>query len=83
MHVVFLGATNRGVRFLHRLIALLPAESKITVASFPEAPGEPLFLEEIREVAMAAGGNFFQTRNIAGSRMARPSAPPLWKPRET
>ena len=61
--IVLLCATRRGSRFLERLIEIAPGAT-ITVVSFPEEPGEPPFLEELRSMAMGAGLRFVEARNV-------------------
>ena len=70
MHVVLLCATDRGLQFLGKLVAMLPAGSRLTVVSFREEPVEPPFLDAVKSAATSAGGRFFETRNIAGPAMA-------------
>jgi methionyl-tRNA formyltransferase len=69
LRIVLLCATERGLRFLRRLRELCPSD-ELTVVSFPEDPWEPPFLEAIREEARTAGADFFETRDVAGARMA-------------
>jgi methionyl-tRNA formyltransferase len=67
MHIVLLCATRRGYLFLKRLIELLPRVD-LTVFSFREEPWEPPFLEDIRELTLASGGQFFESRQVASQR---------------
>jgi methionyl-tRNA formyltransferase len=73
MHVVLLCATRRGYLFLEKLIGLVPS-GRITVCSFREEPWEPPFLEDIRRLALASGGRFFETRQIGGGDLT-----PFWE----
>ena len=70
MHIVLLCATDRGLQFLGKLTAMLPAGARLTVVSFREEPVEPPFLDAIQNAAIAAGARFFETRNVAGPKMA-------------
>lgn len=72
--IALLCATRRGARFLERLIALAP-DADLTVVSFPEEPGEPPFLEDIRDLAVRHGARFAETRQVGGVRHAA-----LWEP---
>jgi methionyl-tRNA formyltransferase len=67
MHIVLLCATRRGYLFLKRLIELLPRVD-LTVFSFREEPWEPPFLDDIRELTLASGGQFFESRQVASQR---------------
>lgn len=71
-HIVLLCATRRGHAFLERLRRLCPAD-ELTVVSFPEAPGEPPFLNDIAALAAAGGARMFVTRNVEG-----PDCAALW-----
>jgi methionyl-tRNA formyltransferase len=70
MHIVLLCATDRGLQFLGKLVAMLPAGARLTVVSFREEPVEPPFLDAVKSAATSAGARFFETRNVAGPRMA-------------
>lgn len=63
MQIVLLCATRRGYVFLQKLWELLP-RSDITVFSFQEKPWEPPFLDDIRELTLANGGQFFKTTEV-------------------
>ncbi|MGQ9907270.1 MAG: methionyl-tRNA formyltransferase [Candidatus Flexifilum sp.] len=67
MRVAVLCATRRGYRILERLIALLP-EAELVVFSFREEPHEPPFMNEIRALTEAAGGQFYEARNVGAAR---------------
>lgn len=69
MRIVVLCATQRGYRFLEKLIALVP-QADYTVFSFREEPHEPPFLENIRMLTEASGGSFFEARQVGGNRFA-------------
>ena len=66
MRAVILCATARGLRFVRRFAELLPG-AELVVFSFPEAPGEPPFLEAIRAATAEAGGELVVARDV-GSR---------------
>ena len=70
MHVVLLCATDRGLQFLGKLVAMLPAGARLSVVSFREEPVEPPFLDAVQSAATAAGARFFETRSVAGPKMA-------------
>ena len=70
MHIVLLCATDRGLQFLGKLVAMLPAGARLTVVSFREEPVEPPFLEAVKGAATSAGARFFETRKVAGPAMA-------------
>ncbi len=59
MRIVLLCATRRGYLFLQKLVELLP-RSDLIVFSFRETPWEPPFLDDIRELTLAKGGQFFE-----------------------
>ncbi len=61
-HIALLCATQRGAAVLRSLAALLP-QARLTVFSFPEAEGEPRYLEEIRDLAGRHGGRFVESRH--------------------
>lgn len=63
MRVALLCATRRGYLFLQKLTDLLP-QSELIVFSFKEEPWEPPFLEGIRELTTARGGQFFQSKRV-------------------
>lgn len=66
MHIVLLCATRRGYLFLKKLFELLP-QIQLTVFSFQEEPWEPLFLDDTRELTLASGGQFFETKQIGSN----------------
>lgn len=66
MRIVLLCATRRGYLFLERLAELLP-QSDFVVFSFRETPWEPPFLDDIRELSLATGGQFFEARQVGGA----------------
>lgn len=72
--IALLCATRRGARFLERLVALAP-HAELTVVSFPEEPGEPPFLADIRALAARHGARFAETRQVGSVRHAA-----LWEP---
>jgi methionyl-tRNA formyltransferase len=69
MQIVVCCATQRGYRFLQRLFALAP-EHTIFVFSFREDPWEPPFLEDIRQLTLSHGQQFFEAKQIAGAQWA-------------
>ncbi len=64
MHIVVLCATNRGYRFLERVLEL-GNEHKFTVFSFREDPWEPPFLDNIQELAEQHQATFYESRNVS------------------
>lgn len=75
MNVVLLCATRRGRLFVDTVARVLPGAS-LTVVSFPEEPWEPPFLHDIRQAALAHGGQFFQARQVGS-----PDLMPVWEAR--
>ena len=69
MRIAVLCATQRGYRFLEKLIALVP-EADYTVFSFREEPHEPPFMENIRQLTQSSGGQFHEARQVGSSRFA-------------
>lgn len=65
MRIVLLCATRRGYLFLKRLTELLP-QAEFVVFSFRETPWEPPFLEDIRQLTLAIGGQFFEGKQVGG-----------------
>lgn len=63
MRICLLCASARGLRFLDRLATLRP-DAELLVFSFREEPGEPPFLDAIRERTAAAGGRFVEARRV-------------------
>jgi methionyl-tRNA formyltransferase len=63
MRICLLCATQRGYRFLQRLIELAP-DAELIVCSFPEEPWEPPFMNAIKELTLAHGGQFFAQRHV-------------------
>ena len=72
MKIVVCCATPRGLCCLERIAERVP-EAELAVMSFPEAPGEPPFLEDIRAAATARGAPFHVSR-----RLEEPELQPLW-----
>jgi methionyl-tRNA formyltransferase len=70
MRIVLLCATRRGYLFLEKLAGLLP-QGDLIVFSFREAPWEPPFLDDIRELTLANGGHFFETRQVGSQRWSQ------------
>lgn len=62
-------ATRRGLAFLERLHQLCPRDT-LTVVSFPEAPGEPPFLDDITAFAASHGARMFVTRDVESAACA-------------
>src|SRR5690606_6269303 len=63
MQIAVLCATQRGARFLEKLVALVP-EANYTVFSFREEPHEPPFMETIRQITQSCGGQFHEARQV-------------------
>jgi methionyl-tRNA formyltransferase len=68
MNVVLLCATRRGRLFVDTVARVLPGACLIVV-SFPEEPWEPPFLDDIRQAALAHGGEFYQARQVGSPSM--------------
>lgn len=67
MRIALLCATQRGHRFLQELIALAP-DAELIVFSFREEPGEPRFLDAIRETTVVHGGQFNEAKQVGAER---------------
>lgn len=67
MHIAVLCATQRGIRFVERLSSLAP-DAALTVFSFREEPHEPPFLDALKAMTEAHGGQFHETRHVGASR---------------
>ncbi len=67
MRVVLLCATHRGYLFLRQLHNLIP-EHNLVVFSFREESWEPLFLDDIRNLALAQGGQIFESKHVGSHR---------------
>lgn len=63
MHIVVACATQRGMAFLEKLVALAP-DARLTVFSFREDPWEPPFLDQIRTWAEPHDAQVFETRRV-------------------
>lgn len=63
MHIVVLCATNRGYRFLERLLQL-GSGHQFTVFSFREEPWEPAYLDDIQALAQQHNATFYESRNV-------------------
>jgi methionyl-tRNA formyltransferase len=70
MRTVLLCATRRGYLFLERLAKLLPYNDFV-VFSFRETLWEPPYIDEIRELTLAVGGQFFEAKQVGGSNFDR------------
>lgn len=57
--ILVLCSTRRGIAFVRRLIELRP-DARLCVCSFPGAPWEPPYLEELRDWCLSAGHFFVQ-----------------------
>jgi methionyl-tRNA formyltransferase len=66
MRIALFCATRRGYRFLEKLTALSPGED-LTVFTFREEAWEPPFLEDIRNLALSSGAQFYETRQLKES----------------
>jgi methionyl-tRNA formyltransferase len=73
MRIVLLCATQRGYRCLQRVAELLP-DADIVVFSFREEQWEPPFLDDIRRLTHASGGQFFEASRVGG-----PSFSSFWQ----
>jgi methionyl-tRNA formyltransferase len=73
MRIALLCATRRGYRLLEKLASLAP-DVELTVFSFREEPWEPPFLDDIRVLTLAHGGQFFEGKQLGSSRWA-----PIWE----
>lgn len=67
MRIAILCATRRGYLFVEKLAALAP-DSELLVFSFPEEPWEPCYLDDIRALTLAKGGQFFVTKQVGSER---------------
>lgn len=63
MRIGLLCATRRGYIVLEKLVQLLP-QSDFVVFSFREEPWEPPFLNDICQLTLAHGGQFFESRQV-------------------
>lgn len=61
--ITLLCAAARGLHVLECLIRLAP-EARLTVVSFPEEPGEPRYLGDIRHTALMHGAEFIEARSV-------------------
>lgn len=66
--IVLLAATQRGVRFAHRLFELCP-EGEFVVCSFPEEPWEPRYLAELEQAVAGAGQRLHITRQFSATEL--------------
>src|SRR5258707_12155939 len=73
MHIALFVATQRGHLVLQHIHQMFPT-IQTTVFSFKEEPWEPPFLENIHHETLAHKGQFFETKNIASSRLK-----PFWQ----
>lgn len=63
MSIVLLCSTQRGKKFLKKLIELKDRR-ELVVFSFKEDPWEPPFLEDIRKLALEFDAKFFESKNV-------------------
>lgn len=63
MRIALFCATQRGLRFLNRLAALVP-DAGLEVFSFREEPTEPPFLDTIRQATLDHGGRFHEAKQV-------------------
>lgn len=68
MRIVVLCATQRGYRFLQKLTELLGVPTDLVVFSFPEETWEPPFLNDIRDLTLAKGWQFFEAKQVGAER---------------
>lgn len=57
-------AARRGLLFLERLAALVPAGTELVVFSFREEPHEPPFVDDIAALCRRLGAAFHETRDL-------------------
>ena len=74
--ILVLCSTRRGIAFVRRLIELRP-DARLCVCSFPGAPWEPPYLEELRDWCLSAG-HFFVQAAIIGPNPCRLPIFMLW-----
>lgn len=67
MRIALLCATQRGLRFLQTLVTLAP-DAELVVFSFREEPGEPPFLDDIRQTTLDHGGQFHEAKQVGAAR---------------
>ena len=67
MHIVILCATRRGYLFVQKLTEIAPVH-RLTVFSFPEEPWEPKYLNDIRALTLAKGGNFLVAKSVGSQK---------------
>lgn len=65
--IAVLCGTRRGYRFLEKLIQLAP-DIELIVFCFQEEAWEPPFLADIRDFTLTQGGQFFETKQVGGSK---------------
>ena len=70
MRIVVLCATRRGYLFLDKLTQLAPGSVPI-VFSFQEDSWEPPFLDDIRQLTLARGSQFFTAKRVGHQRWSR------------
>jgi methionyl-tRNA formyltransferase len=73
MRIALLGATRRGHLFLEKLASLAP-DAELLVFSFREEPWEPPFLDDLRALTLARGGQFFEAKQLGSPRWT-----PVWE----
>ncbi len=66
MRIALFCATRRGCHLLEKMIRLVPDES-LVVFSFREEAWEPPFLDDIRDLAVSSGAQFYETRQLKES----------------
>lgn len=64
MNVCVLVAAERGLRCLAALYDVLEKEDNVTVFTFPEEPWEPIFVDDIINLAQRNQSNFFVTKKV-------------------
>jgi methionyl-tRNA formyltransferase len=67
MRVILFCATQRGYRFLQTLHDLLP-DAELCVFSFKEDAWEPPFLDDIRQLTLEYGGQFYESKQVGAPR---------------
>lgn len=72
-HLAVLCATQRGIRFVEHLTDLAP-DAQLTVFSFREEAHEPPFLDNLKSLTEARGGQCFEARQVGAAKWE-----PFWR----
>lgn len=70
MKIALLCATQRGLRVLHKLAAIIQPHIELLVITFKEEPWEPPFFEEIRATAEKLGATFIETKQVGAPQLS-------------